>query len=220
MNALVLHPTFELYERKEKAFCSSLQVAEAFEKRHDNVLADIRNLECSEEFYILNFQEIRRTVDLGNGRTRKDPMFLMTRDGFIFLTMGYRGKKASAIKEAYIKRFNDMERYIRDYILMRDDFEPFTRAIQEAHDEPKSYHYSTEYNMINRIVLGMDAKKFKETHGLGNVSSIRPYLDTLQAKSIRKLQSEDIPLLYKGVHYDERKTILTNFYNERLAIGG
>ena len=220
MKALVLHPTFELYERKDKAFCSSLQVAEEFEKRHDGVLRDIRNLDCSEEFYKHNFVEIRRTVDLGNGRTRKDPIFLMTRDGFIFLTMGYRGKKIAAIKEAYIKRFNDMEAYIRDYILSRDDFAPFTRAIQDAHDEPQSYHYSNEYNLINKIVLGMDAKKFKEIHELGNVPSIRPFLNTQQAKSIRKLQCEDIPLLYKGVEYQERKLILTDFFNERLAIGG
>ena len=151
--SLVLHPDYELYERKDKAFCSSLQVAQEFGKEHKNVLADIRNLDCSTEFYALNFQQIRRTVDLGNGRTRKDPIFLMTRDGFVFLTMGYRGKKAAAIKEAYIKRFNDMEQFIRDYLLARDDFGPFTQAILDAHDEPKSYHYSNEYDLINRIVL-------------------------------------------------------------------
>ena len=92
--ALIIHPDYQLYEKKDKAFCSSLQVAEEFGKEHKNVLADIRNLDCSEEFNALNFQQIRRTVDLGGGRTRKDPMFLMTRDGFMFLVMGYRGKKA------------------------------------------------------------------------------------------------------------------------------
>ena len=216
MKALVLHPTFELYERKEKVFCSSLQVAEEFEKRHDNVLADIRNLDCPEEFRLLNFQESY----YANEQNKKQPMFLMTKDGFIFLTMGYRGKKAAAIKIAYIKRFNDMEKYIRDYLLARDDFAPFTRAIQDAYEEPHSYHYSNEYNLINKIVLGMDAKKFKEFHGLGNVPSIRPFLDKQQSDAIRKLQCEDIPLLYKCVEYQERKLILTNFYNERLAIGG
>ena len=188
MKALVLHPTFELYERKEKAFCSSLQVAEEFEKRHDNVLADIRNLDCPEDFRLLNFQESY----YANEQNKKQAMFLMTKDGFILLTMGYRGKKAAAIKIAYIKRFNDMEKYIRDYILSRDDFEPFTRAIQDAHDEPQSHHYIIECNLINKIVLGMDAKHFKEKYELGDVPSIRPFLSTEQAKSIRKLQCEDI----------------------------
>ena len=71
LKALVLHPTFELYEQKEKAFCSSLQVAEEFGKEHKNVLADIRNLDCPKDFYELNFQQIRRTADLDNVHTRK-----------------------------------------------------------------------------------------------------------------------------------------------------
>lgn len=184
--ALVLHPEFQLYEKKDMPFCSSLQVAEEFGKRHDNVIADIRNLDCSEDFYKLNFQEIRRTVDLGQGRIRKDPMFLMTRDGFMFLCMGYRGSKAAAIKEAIIKRFNDMEAFIRKYILARDDNLIFTQAIKDAYDEPHSYHYSNEYDMINRIVLGCTAKQFKELHGLGNVPSIRPFLSDNQYKTNQK----------------------------------
>ena len=185
--AIVLHPEFQLYEKRDMPFCSSLQVAEEFGKRHDNVLADIKNLDCSRDFYSLNFQEIRRTVDLGDGRTRKDPMFLLTKDGFMFLVMGYRGKKAAAIKEAIIKRFNDMERFIKDYIVCRDDNPIFTQAIMDAHDEPKSYHYSNEYDLINRLVLGCTAKKFKEIHGLGDVPSIRPFLSKPQLKAIKRL---------------------------------
>ena len=37
----------------------------------------------------------------------------MTKDGFTFLVMGYTGKKAAAFKEAYIKRFNEMEAELR-----------------------------------------------------------------------------------------------------------
>lgn len=206
--ALVLHPEFQLYERKDMPFCSSLQVAEEFGKRHDHVIRDIRELDCSDDFRKTNFGEIRRTVDLGDGRSRKDPMFLMTRDGFVFLVMGYRGSKAATIKEAIIKRFNDMEAFIRKYILVRDDNPIFTQAIKDAHDEPHSYHYSNEYDMINRIVLGCTAKQFKKQHGLENVPSIRPFLSESQHKAIRKLQLEDIRLLYKGVDYDERKSRL------------
>ena len=212
MKALVLHPEFQLYERKDKAFCSSLQVAQEFGKRHDNVLADIRNLDCSDSFRLLNFQEIRRTLDLGDGRTRTAPLFLMTKDGFTFLCFGYRGDKAAAIKEAYIVRFNQYEDFIRKFILARDDFLPFTRAIEFAHEEPKSYHYSNECDMINRLAIGCTAKQFKVAHGISiDTPSIRPYLAPEQAKAIRKLQNEDIPLLYQHVPFQERKTILTAF---------
>ena len=206
--ALVLHPEFQLYEKKDKPFCSSLQVAEEFGKQHQHVLRDIRELDCSDEFRKTNFGRTSITVDMPNGARRKDPMYLMTRDGFMFLVMGYRGAKAAAVKEAIIKRFNDMEEYIKKYILSRDDFLPFTQAIQDAHEEPRSYHYSNEYDMINRIVLGCTAKQYKELNGLGDVPSIRPYLTGNQFKAIRKLQVEDIRLLYKGVEYEDRKSRL------------
>ena len=75
--------------------------------------------------------------------------------------------------------------------------------------------------MINRIVLGMSAKQFKELHGLpASVKSIRQFLKTSQAKAIRKLQSADIRLLYKGFAFQERKLELSNLYNNTLAIGG
>lgn len=202
--ALVLHPEFQLYEKKDMPFCSSLQMAEEFGKLHKNVIADIRNLDCSDEFNRLNFQPVKYTDEKGEKR----PMFLMTRDGFMFLVMGYRGSRAAAIKEAIIKRFNDMEAFIRKYILARDDNPIFTQAIKDAYEEPHSYHYSNEYDMINRIVLGCTAKQFKELHGLGNVPSIRPFLSDNQYKTIRKLQLEDIRLLYRGVEYDDRKSCL------------
>lgn len=218
--SLVLHPEFHLYERKDKVFCSSLQVAEEFKKRHDLVLRDIRELDCSQEFRLRSYEE----SSYRNEQNKKQPMYFMTRDGFMFLVMGYRGEKAAAIKELYIQRFNDMERFIKDYVLARDEFLPFTRAIEFAHEEPKSYHYSNEYDMINRIVLGCTAKQFKALHGIpASVSSIRPYLSRPQAKAIRALQNEDIPMLYQHIAFQERKTALNGFYNlynERLAIGG
>ena len=111
--ALILHPEFQLYEKKDMPFCSSLQVAEEFSKRHQDVLRDIRALDCSDEFRKRNFARTSQTVDMPNGGTREEPIYLMARDGFMFLVMGYRGKKAPTIKEAIIKRFNDMEDFIK-----------------------------------------------------------------------------------------------------------
>ncbi len=202
--ALILHPTYELYQKNNTAFCSSLQVAHEFGKLHKNVIADIRNLDCSEDFRQLNFQP----SSYHNEQNKKQPMYLMTRDGFMFLVMGYRGRKAATIKEAIIQRFNDMEAFIRDYLLTKDDFPAFTQAIMDAHQEPKNYHYSNEYNMINRIVLGMDAKHFREAHGIQEAKSIRPFLSDDQSKAIKKLQLEDIRLLYRGLDYEARKLFL------------
>ena len=206
--AIAIHPEYNLYQKGNTAYCTSLQVAEEFGKEHFIVMRDIRELDCSEEFRKYNFVCTSQNVDMPNGGIRKENMFLITRDGFMFLAMGYKGKKAGAIKEAIIKRFNDMENFIRDYILAKDDFAPFTQAIMDAHQEPKNYHYSNEYNMINRIVLGMDAKHFREAHGIQEAKSIRPFLSDEQSKAIKKLQLEDIRLLYRGLDYEARKLFL------------
>lgn len=85
--------------KEEVTVVTSLDVAETFEKRHDNVLKDIRDLECSQTFRLLNFEESSYL----NSQNRKQPMFFITRDGFTLLAMGYTGEKAMIFKEAYIR---------------------------------------------------------------------------------------------------------------------
>jgi Rha family phage regulatory protein len=88
---------------------TSLAVAEIFEKRHDNVLQSIDEMECSPGFRALNFQESFRETPTGNGAVRRFRTVEMTKDGFTILAMGYTGAKAMAFKVAYIQRFNEME---------------------------------------------------------------------------------------------------------------
>ncbi|WP_324710116.1 Rha family transcriptional regulator [Pseudomonas citronellolis] len=88
---------------------TSLQVAERFGKRHDNVLVRIRSLECSPEFTLRNFKECSRA----GSNNKPEPYFRMTRDGFAFLTMGFTGKRAAQWKEAYIDAFNRLERMLQ-----------------------------------------------------------------------------------------------------------
>lgn len=65
---------------------------------------DIAAMECSPEFARLNF-ELADYIDK-NGEPRR--LFEITRNGFFFLAMGYRGTKAALVKEAYIARFDAM----------------------------------------------------------------------------------------------------------------
>lgn len=84
---------------------TSLAIAERFNKRHDNVLQSIESLDCSEEFSALNFQGC--AYKGGNGKLL--PMYNVTKDGFMFLAMGFTGKEAATWKERYIAAFNAME---------------------------------------------------------------------------------------------------------------
>ncbi|MGM9989690.1 Rha family transcriptional regulator [Desulfovibrio piger] len=86
---------------------TSLEVAQFFGKRHTDVLRDIGNVagNCPENFSQRNFASAEYSDEQGKPR----PMFILYRDGFMLLVMGYTGKKALAMKLAYIEAFNRME---------------------------------------------------------------------------------------------------------------
>lgn len=92
---------------------TSLKVAEIFSKEHRRVMQSIRELDCSTDFRQHNFVQTLRTTKLPNNATRQDPYYLITRDGFTFLVMGFTGKTAAKYKEAYIYAFNEMEAKLR-----------------------------------------------------------------------------------------------------------
>ena len=210
---LIFYTDYGLYEKDGKPFCDSLQVAKTFEKEHSHVLRDLRGLGCSREFWQSNFGESNY-----KSRGKTYPKFFMTKDGFMFLVMGYTGEKADALKEAYIKRFNQMQEFIQTLQSSKVEFRAFTDAIAFAKDELKPYHISNEINMIYRIVLGVDAKKFREQNGLPEKVSIKPHLTLEQIKIIETLQRIDIGLLETGYSFEERKAILTSSFNKRLSL--
>lgn len=92
---------------------TSLRVAEIFSKEHRRVLQSIRELDCSDDFRKHNFVLTLKDKELRGCVARQDPYYLITRDGFIFLVMGFTGKTAAKFKEAYIRAFNEMEAKLR-----------------------------------------------------------------------------------------------------------
>lgn len=196
----------------DTARVNSLMVAEMFGKRHDKVLRDIRELDCSEEFRLSNFGESSYL----NEQNKKQPCYDMTRDGFAFLVMGYRGKKAARFKELYIKRFNEMEKFIKTLVETRRDYPLLTENIKLLHENPRPYHFSNECDMINRLVVGMTAKQFRQKYGLKKGESIRPYLTDEQIELMNTLQKVDIGLMVSEPNYEARKRHL-EWYKTKIS---
>lgn len=102
-------PVVELVDRK--AVTTSFEVADYFKKLHYNVLRDIDVITKKQpDFAKLHFEVCYKINELQNSKPQK--YYLMTRDGFTLLAMGFRGDKALAFKVAYIKAFEEQEKQL------------------------------------------------------------------------------------------------------------
>lgn len=117
-------------DANDQAVTSSLLVAEKFGKEHKHVLDSIRKLieGCAEISADPMFKETTY-VNEQNGQVY--PMFLMNRDGFSLLVMGFNGKKAMQFKLDYINEFNKMEKMIRDSIKPKSQLEILQMSINQ-----------------------------------------------------------------------------------------
>ena len=115
---------------------TSILVAKKFERNHRDILRAIKNLDCSPEFSERNFALAEYIDDQGKPR----PMYQMTKDGFVFLVMGFTGKKAGQFKEDYINAFNEMYDYInndhkqlyKEYVDALEQFKKFSELASQA----------------------------------------------------------------------------------------
>ena len=90
----------------------SVKVARVFEKQHKNVMKSIRNILGSAQ-NLANQKWFAETTYM-DSQGKRQPMFLMNRDGFSLLTMSLTGEKAMAFKVAFIEQFNRMEQAIKE----------------------------------------------------------------------------------------------------------
>lgn len=102
-----------VYLKNDEAVCDSLQIAEKFGKEHRNVLRAIDDLlETLLKIEQPSKQFIASKRKADDGQYHR--MYLMNRDGFSLLVMGFTGKNALEWKLQYIRAFNQMENFIRE----------------------------------------------------------------------------------------------------------
>ena len=113
---------------------SSRQIAENFEKRHSDVLRSIDSLISSTQNCVQFFHETNY-VDT-SGKTNKQ--YLINRDGFSILVMGFTGQRALEWKLKYIEAFNKMEKMLINQAPSYQIVDPIERAkvwIQEQEEK-------------------------------------------------------------------------------------
>lgn len=159
--------------KKDEAVCSSLQVAEKFGKRHDRVLRAIDNLLMTlpkngetSRMFILS----KRKADDGQFHR----MFLMNRDGFSLLVMGFTGKKSLEWKLQYIKAFNKMEEFIKEKrsqkwiderkagkLTRKSETDTIKRLVEYA-KEQGSTHSEMLYTVYSKLANSMAGVKSRD----------------------------------------------------------
>lgn len=103
----------ELQDKDGQIVVSSRDVAVRFGKDHAKVLRAIKDkISTNPKLASLDYF-IETSYKDAKGESRKE--YLMTRDGFTFIVMGFTGREADNFKMAYIEAFNKMEEELRNH---------------------------------------------------------------------------------------------------------
>ena len=205
--------------KQEAAVVSSLDIAETFGKEHKNVLKDIRELNCSDEFRLLNFEQSNYL----NEQNHKQPLYYLTRDGFTILAMGYTGEKAMRFKEAYIKQFNAMERALQGKLVEREKGiavrNSLTKALQQSteNDRMHGHAYSTYTNCIYKVLFGMNANQLRERFGISEKVSLRDCFSAEELSMVQSMERMVSGLVDCGWGYEQIKTFISENNVKKIA---
>lgn len=215
-------------QNQEMITTSSRQVAEKFEKEHKNVVRDIEKLSreigsnLSLSYFILS--------DYKDSMNRNQTEYLLTRDGFSLLAMGFTGEKALKWKLEYIRAFNEMEAELRRLYNERKQWEierekgklirhVLTDTIKmKITDSPhKRFMYPNYTKLIYKTLFGKPFKELQEEFGVKPKESLRNYLTAEQLKDVENMEMLVSSLINCGWGYDQIKNFINENTTKQLA---
>ena len=170
MNNLVA--SIDVKEYEGQPVVSSREVANNFEKEHRNVLRDVENIVkegCSNLSRPLFIESKYQHPQ--NKQYYKE--YLLTRDGFSLLVMGFTGAKALQWKLKYIEAFNKMEQYIKEQnkpSYMIDD--RVKRAEKWIEEEKERQQLQLENKQQTKVIE-------KQSEVIGEMAPKAEYFDAL-----------------------------------------
>ena len=217
--------------KNKQATTTSQMVAQKFNKNHQHVMRDIRKLHEElglSKIGLTKFKEMFQENTYVNSQNKKQPMYIMNRDGFMLLVMGFTGKKALQIKLQFIEAFNLMEEYIKkneleklnkanhEWLLSRSDGKLTRRAEtdviakkigyarSQGSKSPEKY-YMQYSKLVNGMVgIGSGKRDVVDIKTLNTIGFLEDLISTTILKEIEK------GTYYKDI-YKECKHVCGNF---------
>ena len=194
---------------------TSRKVAEVFGKEHKNVLRDIENIGCSENFRKLNFELSEYKVK-GNNKTYHE--YNMTRDGFTLLVMGY------------INAFNEMEKELKRIYDERRQWEierakgvlvrhilTDTIKMKIAESPHKKFMYPNYTKLIYKTLFGKPLKELLKEYKVKPRETIRDYLTSEQLKDVESMEMLVSSLINCGWSYEQIKEFIAANHIKKIA---
>lgn len=200
-----------------EAFTTTLLIADTFGKRHDNVIKKIERL-TSETFTHLKIKASEYTDESG----KVNKMYILNRDAFAFIAMGFTGTKADEWKLKFLEAFNKMEQHLKrimkkGWLENRSEaaieYRAMSKTLQHVRSlegkETKAFHYANEAKLVNRAMTGEYAKL--------NRDELSPF----DLKILCELQLHNAALIGAGSPSKERKMLLQEYCRSiALKLGG
>lgn len=194
---------------------SSKEIASVSGKQHKNVIRDIRDMLDELKAHGSDLSHVVEKKD-ARGYTTE---FYLDRELTLTIVSGYNLK----MRHAIIVRWQELETQAvekkvaaQSRQVARLEAPQMTDAIkiirEAAGKEIKPYHFSNEFDLVNRIALGQTAKKFRSEHGISQGESIRDYLSPCQIACVEHLQRLNTSLIDIGMDFDQRKAKLNQVF--------
>lgn len=153
-----------------------------------------------------------------NPNNTESTIYHLTLDQCMLISM----RETKSVRRYVLAKIKELELKLQSkqlFALTRQDsrfeYKAMGFAIADAHDEIKPYHFSNEADLINRIVLGCTASKYRQFHDIPKGEAIRDYLNQAELDCIVSLQRANTVYIEDGIDFQDRKEKLTSLYNRK-----
>ena len=198
---------------------NSLRDEGAAQLRHDDFLKKVRKI--ADELGLGNISE----SSYRNSQNKKQPCLLLDKKACLLMVASETPKVLQAIIDRWLElesaeaaRSTAKAMDSENRAALRMEYRPMTDALKTTREdigkETRAHHYSNEADLINRIVTGYPAKKYKAVHEMPD-SSLRDLLTPIQKQAMLSLQKANTVYLEEGLSFDERKERLNTLFNRR-----
>lgn len=228
---------------EEKLLTTSRKIAESFEKEHKEVIRAIEGqvdaegktkhlglvTQISQRGDIPLSDYFIKTSYIGENN-REYTEYLITRDGFSLLAMGFNGEKALQWKLKYIDAFNKMEYELKRIHTERQQWQierdkgvvirhilTDTIKMKITESPNKRFAYPNYTNLIYRNLFGKTAKELENDYGVKAKENLRDFFTGDDLAKVQSMEMLVSSLINCGWGYQQIKEFIQNEATKMIA---